>query len=369
MRGIVGVCVLLLCAVSNARAATEPDFYKEGRAAFDTGDYLAAVDHLTEALLHSPGDARCQALLVASGKKLIETRSFSKLSLDELQKLVDNASRELETRRHDLRRALGELKAAQRASEKGSAQEALRACRGVDMLLEVTLGDDPESQKVLEYVRSVCANLEASLASGVLVRPFDERRVAGYVAFCRSDWNEAAEAWGQAAAMAPRDSHLKDLWETAKKRRDREEEQKREEARRKQAERDHMRSLAEQKEYMDRHRRLAVDHQDNGQWVEAAQSWLAVLKVDPLDPQAKEALDNVGEQLRRQGFGSEHAEEKTTGDPAQAERFYTLGLIRYADGDLNGAADSFGAALKRNARHPYARKALERVREEQKPIR
>lgn len=368
MRGLAGVFVLALCAWSSARAATEPDFYKEGRTAYEAGNYFAAVDRLTEALLRSPGDSRSQALLVAAGKKLIETRSFSKLSLDELQKLVDNASRELETRRHDLRRALGELKAAQRASEKGSPQETLRACRGVDMLLEVTLGDDPESQKVLDYVRSVCANLEASLATGVLVRPFDERRVAGYVAFCRSDWNEAAEAWGKALTMAPSDSHLKDLCEFAKKRRDREEEQKREEARRNQAEQDRARSLAELKEYMDRHRRLALEHQDNGQWVAAAQSWLAVLKTDPLDPQAKEALDRVGEQLRRQGFGAEPAEGKNGGDPVEAERFYTLGLIRYSDGDLTGAAQSFESALKRNARHPYARKALERVREEQKPL-
>ncbi len=361
-----GWAFLLLCACVSAQAAPDPDFYKEGRAAFEAGNYLAAVDRLTEALLRSPGDPRSQTLLVAAGKKLIESRSLSKLSLDELQRLVDNASRELETRRHDLRRALAELKSAQRASEKGSAQETLRACRGVDMLLEVTLGDDPESRKVLDYVRSVCANLEASLTSGVLVRPFDERRVAGYVAFCRSDWNGAAEAWGKAAALAPRDSHLKDLWETAKKRRDREEEQKREEARRNQAEQDHVRSLAEQKEYMDRHRRLALDYQNNGQWVAAAQSWLAVLKADPLDVQAKEALDRAGEQLRRQGFGAQPDGGEMRGDPVQAEQFYTLGLIRYADGDLNGAADEFEAALKRNPRHPYARKALERVREEQK---
>lgn len=369
MKALVRACVLLLCAGSIARAATEPDYYKEGRAAFESGNFLTAIDRLTQALLRSPGDSRCQSLLVAAGKKLIETRSFSKLSLDELEKLVDNASRELETRRHDLRRALTELKAAQRASEAGSAQETLRACRGVDMLLEVSLGDDPESRKVLEYVRSVCANLETSLAAGILVRPFDERRVAGYVAFCRSDWKQAAEAWGQAVSLSPADSHLKELWRSAKERQDREEEQKRDETRQQQAERDHNRSLAQQKETMDRHRRLAVEYQNKGEWVAAAQSWLAVLKVDPLDPQAKEALDTAGEHLRRFGLGLEIADGKNVGDPVEAERSYTLGLIRYADGDLNGAAEGFAAALKRNAGHPYARKALERVREEQKPLR
>lgn len=361
-----GWAFLLLCACVSAQAAPDPDYYKEGRAAFEAGNYLAAVDRLTEALLRSPGDPRSQTLLVAAGKKLIESRSLSKMSLDELQRLVDNASRELETRRHDLRRALAELKAAQQASEKGSVKETLRACRGVDMLLEVTLGDDPESQKVLEYVRSVCANLEASLASGILLRPFDERRVAGYVAFCRSDWTEAAEAWGQASALVPSDSHVKDLWESAKKRRDREEEQKREEAKQTQMERDRVRSLAEKKVNMDRHRRLALEHQNNKRWVEAAQSWLAVLKDDPLDPQAREALDAAGEQLRRFETTVQPAASSAPENSAQSEQFYTLGLIRYADGDLKGAAESFEAALKRNGRHPYARKALERVREEQK---
>ncbi|MBK8575927.1 MAG: hypothetical protein IPN90_09710 [Elusimicrobia bacterium] len=88
----------------------------------------------------------------------------------------------------------------------------------MDLVLEVTLGDDPESQRFREYLHSVCANLETAIHSGMLMNPADKNRVLGYVAFCHSRWGEAATFWDLALKSHPQDDPLRHLAETAKAR-------------------------------------------------------------------------------------------------------------------------------------------------------
>jgi hypothetical protein len=150
-------------------------------------------------------------LLAAAGQKLLDRDEAGKIPQEDLRRIIAQAEKVMETRRREIRRALGELKVAERASRRLAPQETLRACRGVDLVLDVTLGDDPDSRRFREYLHSVCSNLETALLSGVLVNPADEQRVLGYVAFCRTDWKEAASSWEQALKLQPKDEHLRDM--------------------------------------------------------------------------------------------------------------------------------------------------------------
>ena len=395
--GVAAAAVLGLYVCSQA-AELPPDYYEEGRAAYARGDYPLAVDRLTEALLRGPGDKRAQRLLVSAGQKIMGKQALDTISLDDLRRMVGEANKVLDQRQKEIRRVLSELKIAQRESEKLTPQETLRACRGVDLVLEVTLGDDPESKEFRDYLHTVCANLQTALDRGILLRPEDEKRVFGYVAFCRSDWEEASRSWEQALTLQPNDPPLRKLWAVAKSNLAQDineaninkilaetksviDAQRDEEAldllRKGIAEfpgeerlvtlfeitQDRVAERARER-VEDVHRTKALAEQKAGQWLAAAQSWLAVLNIDPLDQEARENLDL----LRRRLDPSKNALVPST--PAalkQSEEVYTLGLIRYADGDLMKAEFHFKKCLEINPNHEYARKALERVEEEQRP--
>lgn len=377
------------------------DNFKEGQAAYDRGDYAVAVDRLTDALIRSPGDARAQRMLVLAGQKLMEREKMAPLSADELQKIIQSAQNVLDERQRSIFRALEELKVADRAGRKMTPKETLRACRGVDLTLEVSLGDDPASRRFREYLHSVCSHLEASLHAGILLDPADESRVLGYVAFCREDWAGAKEHWSQALKLKPKDSHLRDLYSEAEGR-----------DRRVQAARRTEQKLAEinaaiagnkneealsmlqaaLKEFpgderlidlfektqtrlarqarvdrMKTCRAKAILDQREGRWLESAQSWLAVLQEDPLDEEAHRQLDRIRVHLGGEGAHSAVEKAASVSNAEEAEKLYTLGLVNYADGNLDGAVAQFRGCLKKNPAHAYARKALERVEEERHP--
>jgi tetratricopeptide (TPR) repeat protein len=401
--GFAAVAVILF--ISGSQGAEPPrDYFQEGQAAYTRGDYPLAVDRATEALIRGPGDKRSQRLLVAASQKIIEQEKANQMSLDDLRRMVSEANKVLDDRQKEIRRVMDELKIAERESGKLTPEETLRACRGVDLLLEVTLGEDPESKRFRAYLHSVCGNLKTALDRGILLRPEDERRVMGYVAFCRSDWNTAVSSWGEALKIQPKDEHLRELWTSAKAKQVQQESEKRitqwindsnaaiaahrdEEALlilrgalKDYPGEERLVGLYEKtlervsKRARDRmttaQRKKAMAHQNAGRWVDAAQSWLALLKEDPLNMEARENLDLIRRRL--EGTGGRIAVAPKTLPPdvlQQSEKFYTLGLIRYAEGDLDKASAQFKSCLKINPGHDYARKALERVEEERRPSR
>lgn len=397
--GLVAAGAVLCLIVKSQGTESFRDYFEEGQAAYARGDYPLAVDRLSEALARSPGDKRAQRLLVAAGQKIIGKQTQNQISLDDLRLMVSEANKVLDQRQKEIRRVLDELKIAERESGKFTAEETLRACRGVDLLLKVTLGDDRESRQFRDYLHSVCANLKSALDRGILLRPEDEKRVFGYVAFCRSDWAAAVATWEQALKIQPSDPHLRELWAVAKKNLAQQRIETRTLALLSKAEAslvanndggaldllqqgvkefpedERLATLFEKtqervsKQACDRrvasYREKALAAQKNGQWLAAAQSWLEVLNADPSNAAAKENLDILRHRL-----------EPSTASPAplspevleRSEKIYTTGMILYAEGDLEKSSVQFKKCLEINPRHEYARKALERVEEERKPF-
>lgn len=398
-RALIAAGAVVCLFVAGQGAEPVRDYFEEGRTAYSRGDYPLAVDRLSEALARSPGDKRAQRLLVAAGQKIMGKQAMDQVSLDDLRLMVSEANKALDQRQKEIRRVLDELKIAQRESGKFTPEETLRACRGVDLLLEVTLGDDQESRQFRDYLHSVCANLKSALDRGILLRPEDEKRVFGYVAFCRSDWEVAAQTWEQALKIHPSDPHLRELLDVAKINLAQQQIETKTVTLLSKAENalaanhddealdllrkgikeipgeDRLMVLYEKtqervsKQARERgvasHRDRALAAQKKRQWLAAAQSWLAVINVDPLNAEAKENLDLLSHRLEPV------VKEASPPSPEiikRSEEMYTLGLIRYAEGDLEKSSVQFKKCLKINPHHEYARKALERVEEERRPF-
>lgn len=391
--------VLLLALAAAARAADTADaLFLEGAALGEKGDVSGAVDRYSRALLLRPSDPRIQEALSSAGRRLMEQDDqIKRMSVAELSALVEQARRILDNRRRQMAEAIERLKLAQTESQLSDPQALLRSCRGVDILMEVALGDDDESRRIKEYLHSLCGNLESSLRSGMIVDQASALRVAGYIAFCRSDWTAAAESWRKALAASGPDPRLSDLLsraeENAARARDLAEagrlfleaEALLKDGKASQAaplleaslakdpsNRPALRLLDEcrrriqnetREAALRRHREQAQEHEKKGLLLEAAASWLSLLELDPLDEEAHARLRRTRDVLARDAAPSSPAPK----NEEKSRRLYTLGLIDYTEGRLREAADRFRLSLEADPSNDFARRAGERVRRELAP--
>lgn len=82
--------------------------------------------------------------------------------------------------------------------------------------------------------------------------------------------------------------------------------------------------------------------------LEAVQSWVDVLALDPQNAEARRFLERTRKRLTVKSQAPEPASArpaKREYSREKAEEFYSLGLIQYAEGDLKGAAAAFSQAV------------------------
>jgi len=105
-------------------------------------------------------------------------------------------------------------------------------------------------------------------------------------------------------------------------------------------------------------------HEAAGRWLDAVQSWVDVLALQPAHKEARAALARARDHL-----GAAPSTEKPAPSPAarstqKAEEAYALGLIHYTDRRLEEAEKTFLEALRWQPDLDKARRALEQVRSE-----
>lgn len=87
---------------------------------------------------------------------------------------------------------------------------------------------------------------------------------------------------------------------------------------------------------------------EKGILLEAVQSWVDVLALDPQNAEARRFLERTRKRLTVKSQAPEPASArpaKREYSREKAEEFYSLGLIQYAEGDLKGAAAAFSQAV------------------------
>lgn len=87
---------------------------------------------------------------------------------------------------------------------------------------------------------------------------------------------------------------------------------------------------------------------EGGSLLEAVQSWVDILAIDPQNGEARKFLERTRKRLTVKA----QAPEQPSARPAErkhsrekAEEFYSLGLIQYSEGDLKGAVEAFSQAV------------------------
>lgn len=379
--------------------------FEEGLAHYQRKDYAVAIDRFTQALLRRPHDREIQKYVIATGQFIVDQESHQKtLPISELQRIVDQAQKILEQRHREMEGILERLKDAHSQSQLQDPKALLGACRGVDLLLEISLGEDPESRKIRGYLHSICENLKKAVDGRILADKEAVHRVLGYIAFCRSQWIKAAQEWEKAAVLNPQDSRLRELLFQARARHKREILQKQitglmDAAKEKLKAKMHREATATFESVLRLHptheealgllektqsriredarkasihanRELALDRQAKRSWIEAAQYWLNILELDPLHAEARRNLTKIRSGLARsirnlaEPLARAHPDKNKPADPQKSQELYTLGLLNYSEGNLAKAIDNFKESLELNPSNEFAEKALKRVERE-----
>ena len=399
------VRTLAACALVSAAAGAPFDAvdanFTAGVKAYESRNFGTAMDHLTQALLLSPSNAKIREYISLTQEGLEASEDVHRLDPVELQTMVKRAQEVLQRRRRQAAQTLNELKIASQESALQNPGALLEACRGIDIVVDVTLGDDSESLLIKHYVKSICAHLEKNAASRADAVAAQIRKIQGYLAFCRSDWRQAVNHWSQALTAAPEDRHLRLLLERAK--RHLEKSLRNEDVARllsagdeafalKQFERaeatfdaalslDPYNQRALERLKISRRKahdtllapisgwaRQAAASQQSGDVVTAARHWLNILEIDPTDEPARRNL----EKNRAALMNELHSTANTSADAAapgadqarESKRLYTLGLIQYSQSRLAESRTSLSKAANLNPNDSSIKNALERVKNE-----
>ncbi len=374
----------------------------EGIKAYESRNFGVAMDRFTHALLLSPSNPEIRNYISLTEQRLAQSSLNRPLNPAELQAIVRRAQEVLQRRRLKAAQTLEELKIAYKESELQNPNSLLEACRGIDIVVDVTLGDDSESLLIKHYVKSICAHVEKNAAKNADALAAQIQKIQGYLAFCRSDWRAAVDHWNHALEISPDDKHLAALLEHAKRhleRSRREAEVSRLIASGEQAlaarqfakasaffdavlnlNPYHQKALEQLKISREKGHdfllapvaawtRQALASQESGDLITAARYWLIILEIDPVNDSARRNLDRSRTALMKELHSNinDAATDNGARSAAQnraAKELYTLGLIQYSQSRLIEARSSLRDAARLNPDDGYIQNALKRVERE-----
>lgn len=388
--------VLLLCGIG-LRAEEEP-LYRLWAERQAQGDLAGAMDALLDVLSEHPGNSGALQRMDATSRAIEKkARELDALAREDRGPAVDRAVHVLNDQEKDTRRALDNLRASYEHNWRTTPESLLHTCRGLDLQLQISLPDDAQGIRIKNYVRDLSVSLSSGAAVGKLPGEADVHRVAGFLAYQRVDMNGALAEWKKALVLDPADARLAGFvreTESARKK-----DERRATARGKMAlaeqnylAGDYRAALALYRESatLDPANRFAVEEakrieeilkketkredlgrrlgrareaEAHGQPAEAVREWLAVLKDDPLNTEARENLGRLsnawGTAPAKQA--SAPATGPSTQDRERASEFYSRGLMEYSRGDLVAAQKAFERSVALAPNDEMASRALERV--------
>jgi len=377
-----------------ARSDEAETLFQRGFAHYRDGDFTSAMDAFSEAIVHDPRDGEIQRFILLTGQRLLEKDDERETLPDErLQNIMRQAQTVLDERRRKQADLLKRAKTALAQSRRNAPATLLQACRGIELRMELPPVDDERNRAIERLIDETRDNLEKSLRRNSPFSPTERRVVAGYAAFGRYDWAEAADQWEKALAGGD-DKHLAAMLQRARMNLEKSKilaqiyvlmEKARDafavgryaeaaavyeqvltldpthpEAREKLSQTRRREERRTQEERLRALRRQAIDQQAAGRWLGAAQSWLDVLRIDPLHAEARANLAKARAKLDKPAASAPAGES----NPAEAQRLYTLGMLDYNESRLKEAAGRFEESLRLDPKNDFSRKALDRVREE-----
>ncbi|MBI4056030.1 MAG: tetratricopeptide repeat protein [Elusimicrobia bacterium] len=381
-----------------------------GKQNFEAGNYSRALDHFFEVLKFAPENIEAKIYITRigeSGRQLEQDARFTpeerKKALEEVALLLQKRKQKLSGLHHDLRQISRQLESAN-----PDPQGLLKASLSLSRFKELEISDQILRNQSQAYIEVLQAQLRKAIQrGGVFQNPKDVLVARGFLWYYKDDYENALKEWRKALALSPGDSMLREQVEwVSKKKTLRERDQTIQELF-KQASalyakgqydqsllywkslvvmepdnKEFQRSMMSAQEKVrktksDQKFRDAKRELERGRLTSASQLFLEVLEIDPTHPQALEELKQIQHQLNqklasfnqsKKRSGSSLREERApmeiTPSPKLSEEQYTLGIIYYAQGDLEKARRALEDALQYDPANEKAKNALERIRAE-----
>lgn len=378
------------------RAGEDP-LFRSWAEKYAQGDLTGAMEALIDVLSDHPGNAEVLKRMDTTSRA-IETRALEldRLAREDRGSAVAQALRVMDDQERNTQKALDNLRASYEHNWRTTPESLLHTCRGLELQMQITLPDDAQSLPIKNYIRDLTVSLSSGAAYGTPPSEADVYRVSGFLAYQRLDRNAALSEWKKALALDTRDARLAGFVRDTERAKTKDE--RRAMARRQM-------SLAEQKyvagDYraalglyresaaLDPANRFAAEEahrieellrketnredlgrrlgrarelEAQGKRAEAVREWLAVLKQDPLNTEARENLGRLSN-----SWGSVPAKAPvpslapTVLDQERASEFYSRGLMEYSQGNLVAAQKAFERSVALAPDDEMAARALDRV--------
>jgi tetratricopeptide (TPR) repeat protein len=395
--GRIGALILLLMGGAALWAGGKTSF-QEWKELQERGDFTGALDVLLDILAENPDNAGARKCLKVT-TAAIERKSseLDVLAREDRGPAVDRALQALNQEERETRQALNNLRASYENKWRTTPESLLHTCRGVELQMQISLSDDSADQRHKEYLRNLCLSLSSGAAAGVLPADVDIHRVSGFLAYQRLDFDPALTEWKRALSLDPSDRELSGFV------REIENEQRKDERRSlsrkkfglaetKYSEGNYRAALGYYREglALDSTNRFAAEEvkrlekmlqresqradlgrrigrareaQSQGRRQDAAREWLAVLKEDPLNTEARENLGRLSEEwgVAPPAKAAKSPVRPKAQDKERAADYYSKGLMEYSRGDLSAARKAFEQCVALAPEDEMAARALERV--------
>jgi len=382
--------------ISTEGTMSSEQYFEQGLAEYESGNYKAAMENFFEALYLNPTNKRAKQYLEKAGKKFME---------------------EVETRRESerteiLRKAQGiiaerkqKVKENYESGVKHYSQgELLRASIEFNAVLEI----EPEHKEAKKYLELIRKRLEDIVNKGEFRTVSELYYAQGAIFYINGEWAKAISQWKNALKLDSSNKELSEFIKIAEKRRHQEEalekaevlyrdgsahynEGKIEEAIKELQEAvklnpQHMKAqdyLARAKEkvatvskeeeeksrreIMDKHYFQGIDYYAEGKFKKAIEEWDEVLGIDPEHKGAKEYIDKARDKIA--SANSRREKERLTIRKPEEEKievYYKQGINYYLAGEFKEAIKQWQEVLKIEPSHKgaieYIAKAKERLK-------
>jgi len=326
---LLAFCLLLALVyippeVLSGEVKSSEEYFKQGLANYQAGNYKSAMENFSEALFLEPDNKEAKDYLEKAGKKFLEEVETKR-----------------ESERIEILRRAETLIAEQKKKVKENYENGIKHYKCGDFLraneaFNATLEIEPEHKEAKKYLELIGKRLEDIVNKGEFKSVSELYYAQGAIFYIRGDWGKAIGQWENAIKNDPSNEELSEFMKIANKRRQEEE-------------------ALEKAEILYRD---VLAQYDEGKINEAIKQLETVIKLNPEHKKAREYLTRVREKL-----AAIKKEEVARRDRESIDKHYFQGIDYYAEGKFQKAIKEWEEVLKIEPTHAGAKEYLEKARD------